>query len=194
TAVPATLRATESRGPTLMPGSTALPEQLALTPLRDMLGLAAGKASATRNMHGKAIEKLASAEQMPPSSERQTLMAVRHEIEERASHDDPEATRILTEIHEKENIAIGGQMGGQMGDRIGEAAGAQTQVTLEPTVTIEAQKDKIQAVETVQTNKATNAETLADEEDKETLENIEGVEKQAKKKQNRSRSNKKENE
>lgn len=194
TAVPATLRATESRGPTLMPGSTALPEQLALTPLRDMLGLAAGKASATRNMHGKAIEKLASAEQMPPSSERQTLMSVRHEIEERASHDDPEATRILTEIHEKENATIGNTMGDRISDRIGETAGFQTQATLEPKVTIETQKDKAKPTETAQTDKAKNAETLADEEDKETLETIEGMEKQAKKKPTRGRSTKKENE
>jgi len=117
-AMPMTLRATEPKP--LATGTAALPEQLALTPMRDMLTLASGEPEGARNIHSKAVEQLAAAPAMTDSPERQNLMAVRHEIEERASGGDAEATRVITEIREQEQTPTGGPMGGPIGGPIGE--------------------------------------------------------------------------
>ncbi len=168
-ALPATLRSTETRGSALMAGTTALPEQLALTKVRDMLGLAAGENTESRNAHGKAIEKLASVSTMADSPERQTLMAVRHEIEERAGKGDADASRVMVEIQEKESAPmeapVGAPMGAPMGAPVGAPTGeAQTNVTVQSDIKMEpssAKASETKPVETTQTNKA---ELLEDEE------------------------------
>jgi hypothetical protein len=173
TALPASLRANEPREPILMAGSTALPEQLALTHVRDMLGLASGEGEGSRNAHGKAVERLAAASSMPESAERQTLMSVRHEIEERASRSDPEATRVLSEIQEREGSPIGAPMGAPKETPIVEA---QTKVTIQPDLQTKLEKGESKPAQTVKTENAEKARAKAledegetDEEKKETL-------------------------
>ncbi len=177
TAMPEAMRAAEPRGTTLMAGTTALPEQLALTNMRDMMGLASGGGEGGRNAHGKAVERLAAASSMPESAERQTLMAVRNEIEERASHNDPEATRVLTEIQEREAAPVGAPIGGPIGGPIGETkVETQANVTVEPKFEIRADKGEAKPVQTVKTEnpekarkKALEGEEETDEEKMETI-------------------------
>ncbi|MBU1017603.1 type IV secretion system protein [Patescibacteria group bacterium] len=102
TTMPETLKAEEAR--TLRPMETAssfLPEHLALSGMRDMLGLVAGNKD-SRHVHGDAIEKMANPASITDNKEQRNVMAVRQEIESRASGGDPEATRIMSEIKEVE--------------------------------------------------------------------------------------------
>ncbi|MBN2096439.1 type IV secretion system protein [Candidatus Peregrinibacteria bacterium] len=102
TTMPETLKTEVGRaGRPLETASSFLPEHLALSGMRDMLGLVAGNQD-SRHVHGNAIEKLADPAAIADSKEQQNVMAVRQEIESRASAGDPEATRIMNEIKEVE--------------------------------------------------------------------------------------------
>jgi TrbL/VirB6 plasmid conjugal transfer protein len=177
TPMPANLRATESRGPTLMPGTSTLPEQLAFTPMHEMLNLAAGGgAEGIRNAHGKAIEKLASADQMPDSPERQNALAVRHEIEDRASKGDLEALRVLDEIHEKESTQVSTSTERPIPTTTGGVIEVKTPVTMAPETSAKTNETNVKRIETAlskkmedETRETTETKKL-EEEDKEAKE------------------------
>jgi hypothetical protein len=173
-AMPTNLRSTESRGPTLMAGTAALPEQLALTNVRDMLGLASG-GEGSRNSHEKGIERLAAASAMADTPERQTLMAVRNEIEERASKNDPEATRVLSEIHEREGTTVVTPNGSPVGVPIGDP---QANVTVQADIQTKTTKGEAKSEKPLTTEnpekaraKALEGEEETDEEKRETMKN-----------------------
>jgi len=85
--------------------SSFLPEQLALSGMRDMLGLVAGNKD-SRHVHQNAIEKLANPAGIADSKEQRNVLAVREEIERRADEGDVEAGRIMSEIKETETQTI----------------------------------------------------------------------------------------
>ncbi len=105
-AVPEPLKREIARGARPMEtASSFLPEHLALSGMRDMLGLVAGNKD-SRHVHRNAVEKLANPEGIADSKEQQNVMAVRQEIENRAEKGDAEASRIMNEVKEMENQTI----------------------------------------------------------------------------------------
>ncbi len=102
TEMPKEMRGTEvGTAPPLETASSFLPEHLALSGMRDMLGLVAGTKD-SRHAHGNAIEKLANPEGIADTKEQQNALAVRQEISNRADQGDAEAVRIMSEIKEVE--------------------------------------------------------------------------------------------
>lgn len=78
-----------------------LPEQLKLTGLHDMLGLI-GVTPESRHSRDNAITQLAMPSRIEDRKTREHLMAVRSEVERRASENQPEATLLMNEIHSRE--------------------------------------------------------------------------------------------
>ncbi len=137
TAMPETMTGEETKGVRILEtASSFLPAHLALANTRDMLDTIAG-AKGSRNAHKKAVERLADPENIADASERQKVMAVRQEINERADHGDADAMRIVNEIKEQEQVIVtGGQIikdeeipiGALVGAPIGALVGAPIEV------------------------------------------------------------------
>lgn len=79
-----------------------LPEHLGISKMRDLLDLTAGDEKGSRNAHKKAVENMAAPESISDKIKLQQITAVRQEISERASRGDPDAVRVMNEIHETE--------------------------------------------------------------------------------------------
>lgn len=93
-----------SGAPYLESATSFLPQHLALTSMRDMINLTAGEEKGSRNAHEKAVENLSNPESIIDKTERQQVTAVRQEISQRAENGDVEAIRVMSEIHEKEEL------------------------------------------------------------------------------------------
>lgn len=102
TAMPTGMRDTATREAPIIPSAANfLPEQLALTDLRDMMGLL-GATKESRKSRDMTIERLANPEILRDPKESVKHSAVRNEIEKRANAGDPEAVVLMNEIKEKE--------------------------------------------------------------------------------------------
>ena len=84
--------------------SNFLPEHLALTSIHDMMELI-GAHKESRHSRETTLQKLATPELIPDSTERKYIKAVHQEITKRASQGDSEAIVILNEIQSKTNYS-----------------------------------------------------------------------------------------
>jgi len=161
-ALPANLRTAGARGTELLAGTRYAPEQLALASVRDIVALASGVPEGTRNLQGKAIERLAAASQIEDRRDRENLTSIRHEIEGRAAQGQPEAVRLVSEIREKEQT-------------LAMPVGMPTVEVEVKTETLESEK-AAKPLETKQTS-AESISTLLEEEEDKTIQDQEQIEK-----------------
>ncbi|MFH0820476.1 MAG: type IV secretion system protein [Candidatus Peregrinibacteria bacterium] len=99
------IRETEGARPIIPSASNFLPEQLALHTVPELMGLL-GTNQESRHSREQTLEKLAAPQLIADPVERKNVMAVREEIETRASHGEPEAVIIKNEIQTHSETAM----------------------------------------------------------------------------------------